>query len=148
MYSLQVAGQEESLVLVARRGEALPPPGVADLRVAARAAAQAAAMRLRALNLPYISPTSRLHLGYLSPISPQAAGMRLRAGKLVRRLLWVEVREDEAGGGVVELRPPATTGRVPWWNLSGRVPWWRRVGRQDTSACERLSGGGGRGSNA
>ena len=74
--------------------------------------------------------------------------MRLRAGKLVRRLLWVEVREDEAGGGVVELRPPATPGRVPWWNLSGRVPWWRRVGRQGTSACERLSGGGPRDSNA
>ena len=69
VYSLQVAGQEESLVLVARRGEALPPPGVADLRVAARAAAQAAAMRLRALNLPYISPTSRPHLAYISAIS-------------------------------------------------------------------------------
>ena len=64
MYSLQVAGQEESVVLVARYGEALQPPGVADLQVAARGAAR-------------------------------AAGMRLRAGALVRQLLWVEVREDE-----------------------------------------------------
>ena len=110
VYSLQVAGQEESVVLVARCGEALQPPGVTDLRRAARGAAR-------------------------------AAGMRLRAGALVRQLLWVEVREDEAGGGVVEVRPPATTGRVPWWNGSGRVPWWRRAGRQGTSACERLSGG-------
>ena len=110
VYSLQVAGQEESVVLVARYGEALQPPGVADLQVAARGAAR-------------------------------AAGMRLRAGALVRQLLWVEVREDEAGGGVVEAPPPATTGRVPWWDGSGRVPWWRRAGRQGTSACERLSGG-------
>ena len=107
VYSLQVAGQEESLVLVARCGEELRPPGVADLRAAARGAAR-------------------------------AAGMRLRAGALVRRLLWVEVRAD---GRVVEVRPPATTGRVPWWNGSGRVPWWRRAGKQGTSACERLSGG-------
>ena len=66
VYSVPVATQEESVVLVARRAApGLRPPGSRDLSAAARSAAR-------------------------------AAGMRLDAARLVRPMLWVESADAES----------------------------------------------------
>lgn len=102
VYSVPVATQEESVVLVARRAAAgLGPPGTRDLSAAARSAAR-------------------------------AAGMRLDAARLVRRMLWVETVDAET---VVERVPPRSTngGRGTRLPLERTLPL-----REGSSACERL----------
>jgi SAM-dependent methyltransferase len=86
VYSLQVVTQEESVVLVARRGGegVAPPPGAADLRAAARDVAFAARMR------------------------------QLDAAALVGRLLRVEVHDTAEGAMVQEVVPPAASTRDDW----------------------------------